>query len=264
MALIEEQKQSPVWGNYCSRLINGEFKPPLKGKNNDKAHPPIHPTKFVDLGALTDNNHKRVYELIVRHFLGTCSNDALGFETKVKICIAGEFFSTSGLVILERNYLEIYTFDFWSDKELPNFQRNQEFNPQVLTMTEGKTAPPNPLTEEELISLMYKNGIGTDATIPQHIETVQHRDYAEKQQRYFYPTLLGTSLVEGYNAMNLDLAKPRLRAEMEAGMQAVSNGRREPAEFVRTTLSQMEQVFREALRSQQVLDDSVGRHFQRL
>lgn len=54
--------------------------------------------------------------------------------------------------------------------------------------------------EVELISLMDRNGIGTDATIAQHISTIQDRAYATKNaQQKFVPTKLGIALVEGYN-----------------------------------------------------------------
>jgi hypothetical protein len=42
------------------------------------AHPPIHPTAFApDL----DGEKKKLYELVVRHFLACCSRDAVGAET---------------------------------------------------------------------------------------------------------------------------------------------------------------------------------------
>lgn len=44
--------------------------------------------------------------------------------------------------------------------------------PDNLKMEEGETKPPNYLTEKELIDLMDKNGIGTDATIHEHIKTI--------------------------------------------------------------------------------------------
>ena len=48
-------------------------------------------------------------------------------------------------------------------------------------MTDGETKAPMPLTEADLISKMDTNGIGTDATIHEHIKTVQERNYAVKQ-----------------------------------------------------------------------------------
>src|SRR3546814_11104672 len=43
----------------------------------------------------------------------------------------------------------------------------------ALEMHEGETTPPPPLTEAELIRKMDDNGIGTDATIATHIQTIQ-------------------------------------------------------------------------------------------
>jgi DNA topoisomerase-3 len=41
-----------------------------------------------------------------------------------------------------------------------------------MEIKNGKTIPPNLLSESELITLMDNNGIGTDATIHEHIKTI--------------------------------------------------------------------------------------------
>ena len=62
--------------------ISESHSPASQGKNDDMAHPPIHPTAFApDL----DGEKKKLYELIVRHFLACCSKDVIGAETG-KIC----------------------------------------------------------------------------------------------------------------------------------------------------------------------------------
>lgn len=63
-------------------------------------------------------NEGRLYEFIVRHFLACVSQDALGQETVVDIDIAQEMFSASGLMIIARNYLDVYPYDRWSAKVL--------------------------------------------------------------------------------------------------------------------------------------------------
>ncbi len=69
------------------------FSQPRRGKNNDQAHPPIHPTAHA--GNLA-GDEKRVYELIARRFLACCSKDALGFETVVDVVYGGEDFFAKG------------------------------------------------------------------------------------------------------------------------------------------------------------------------
>lgn len=44
------------------------------------------------------------------------SQDALGQETVVDIDIAQEQFSASGLMIIARNYLDVYPYDKWNAK----------------------------------------------------------------------------------------------------------------------------------------------------
>lgn len=154
----------------------------------------------------------KLYELIVRHFLACCSEDAHGAETVVTIEIAEEKFTAKGLMVLELNYLEVYTYEKWSDKSLPVFKEREKFMPTTLLLTESKTNPPELLTEAELIDLMDKHGIGTDATIAQHITTILTREYASKENNYFTPTTLGLALVDGYKKIGFTLDKPDLRA----------------------------------------------------
>lgn len=87
-------------------------------------------------------------------------------------------------------------------------------------MDEGQTSPPQLLSEADLIALMEKHGIGTDATHADHIETIKTRMYAGVQDDgRFLPRSLGMGLVEGYDSMNITLSKPDLRAELEADLK---------------------------------------------
>ena len=89
----------------------------------------------------------------------------MGAETTVNINIAGERFSAHGLSVLERNYLDVYVYDKWSDKEIPDYSNVTEFQPTSIDMIEGSTEPPRLLTEADLIALMDKHGTGTGRVI---------------------------------------------------------------------------------------------------
>jgi len=129
------------------------------------------------------------------------------------------------LHVEDYGWYEIYKYEKWCDHELPEFKPGETFVPSVLNVEEGKTAPPKKMTEADLIAKMDENGIGTDATIHEHIKTVLDRGYVTKTNSTFDPTYLGVTLVECYEALGLTLHKPTLRAGMEADMKAVAEGK---------------------------------------
>ena len=105
-----------------------------------------------------------------------------------------------------------------------NLNKGEKFKPTYFCMLSSETTPPKLLTESDLISLMDKNGIGTDATIHEHIQTVQDRNYAVKEKNEFKPTPQGIALVEVYQKFDLKLYKPYLRAQMEKEMTMIAKG----------------------------------------
>ncbi|KAF1915376.1 DNA topoisomerase III [Ampelomyces quisqualis] len=176
--LVQKQAQGGRWADYATALVNGGFSWPRNGRNNDKAHPPIHPVNFVNPTTLS-HEEQRVHEFVVRRFLACCSKDAKGSKTNISILYGPETFNASGLVILERNYLDVYVYDRWSNQELPPFAEGEVFEPTEAILSEGKTSPPGYLTEPDLLALMDANGVGTDATMADHIATIVHRQYVE-------------------------------------------------------------------------------------
>ena len=113
MTLIGKQTTDPAWGGfaagyvclssyflsaddfYICRLQNGGFSDPRRGKHDDHAHPPIHPTAHA--GNLV-GDEKRVYEYITRRFLASCSKDALGWQTTIDVEYGEEEFYATGTV----------------------------------------------------------------------------------------------------------------------------------------------------------------------
>ncbi|KZV52643.1 DNA topoisomerase 3-alpha-like [Dorcoceras hygrometricum] len=265
--IAQEQQQHPVWGSYAQRLLDAEaalWRNPTGGGHDDKAHPPIHPTKFSAGESGWSQDHHKVYELVVRHFLACVSKPAVGAETIVEIDIAGEKFSSSGRVILEKNYLDVYRFETWGDSMIPTYTSRQQFTPTTLTLGSGVTRPPPLLSEADLLSCMDKAGIGTDATMHDHIKKLLDRFYASKDSSTrFSPTNLGEALVMGYDDMGYELWKPNLRSMMESDMKAVSMGTKRKAEVLETCLQQMKACFLDARSNKGKLFDAMEVFFER-
>ena len=192
----------------------------------------------------------------------------MGKETSITVKMASEEFTAKGLMILEKNWLEIYEpWERWGtgQGELPRVEIGSRITPSSLLMKEGRTSPPQPISEVELISMMDRNKIGTDATIAQHISTIQEREYASKDaSQRFLPTPLGIALVEGYNSMGYQLNKPDLRREMELECNLVANRQKTKDDIIGPILAKMRDCFVTARAEAHKLDQAVGRHFQPL
>ena len=153
---VDLQCEHAEWGGYARSLMQGGsgdgggggFLWPRDGGQNDQAHPPIHPTKAVAPGELS-GDEKKVYEFVVRRFLACASHDARGEQTKVcvELPVGGEAFTATGLMITHKYWLEVYPWDRWTAKRVPLMRVGDSFEPTRLEMTEGRTAPPDLLSE---------------------------------------------------------------------------------------------------------------------
>lgn len=273
--LIQRQTQDNAWGQYAQGLLDGAFRTPRSGRHNDQAHPPIHPVNYVATTTL-DQNERKVYEFVTRRYLACCSEDAKGEATDIELLWGMETFHTHGLLVLERNYLEVYPYDKWeSSQQLPAFTVGETFEPTEANMVDGKTTAPGYLTEPELIALMDANGIGTDATMAEHISKIKERSYVDTRRRAggggggrstgvqeFIPTTLGVALIEGYDNVGLDVSvsKPFLRKQMELKMKAICEGRQTRTDVVQESLDQYREVFVKTQRDIDVLKRSVTKY----
>ncbi|RKO99126.1 hypothetical protein CXG81DRAFT_30289 [Caulochytrium protostelioides] len=245
--LIGQQTSDPAFGPYAHFLLeDGGFQFPRRGQHNDKAHPPIHPVKS---GHALQGDERRIFEFVTRRFLACCSKAAMGQETTVEAHVRDEVFTASGTMILDPAWYRVYPYERWTGRLLPTFRPGDVIVPDVFTIATGKTTAPRLLTEADLISLMDKSGIGTDATIHEHIKKLFERQYAAKEGAAITPTTLGIALIAGYDAMaiGVNLARPNLRAAMERTMVDICSGAKQREQVVRDAVRSYRDVFLQVL-----------------
>ncbi|KAJ3393884.1 DNA topoisomerase [Entophlyctis sp. JEL0112] len=244
--LIRAQQNHPAWGAFAARLENGGFKIPRKGKNNDEAHPPIHPT--VGGSGELSGEEKKLYEFITRRFLACCSENAKGSITTIDISIANEQFHASGEQVHEKNYLDVYIYESWSNKTIPEFALGERFIPDSLMLQQGATTRPECLSERQLIEKMESSGIGTDATIHEHIKKIQDREYVNKEGDKFIPTPLGMGLILGYRKMDMQvsLSKPYMRSQLEVNIKRIFEGAKTKDEVLQENIFHYRNAYRDA------------------
>lgn len=262
--LAQNHVDSPDWGEFATKLTEGTmYKGPRKGKQDDKAHPPIHPVKLANREEIPEEKEWKIYWLITRYFLAWLAKDALGKKTYVECKMGGEYFYTSGIIVTEKNWLEVCPYERWTSTPIPDFTKGEKFIPSSLRMEESKTTAPKLLTESDLITLMDKNGIGTDATIHEHIKTIQERNYAIQNKSEFVPTSIGLSLVEMYQSITISLYKPYLRAEMEKRMTEIAEGKITKEEALESTMNEMKKIFKFWNEKKEKMAQNLESHFKK-
>lgn len=273
-ALISRHTQHPEWGQFASRLLTPPqqsdkvtFTWPRAGRNDDGAHPPIHPTQGSP-ESFDSLDHKRVYDYITKRFLASCSIDAHGSATVVQMRVgSSEYFTAQGLIVEERGYLEvIHPFEKWDDKKMPQslLRMHARIPIQSLTLRQSKTQPPPLLQEADLIALMDHHHIGTDATIAEHIKKVLERGYVEKVAgSRFSPTEMGLSLVIAHEYMQIHLARPQMRAKQEDQLKQIVDSQLQPNQVLRGALDEYRTLFQRLVANRAVIDAVFQTRFQR-
>ena len=164
-------------------------------------------------------------------------------------------------MVKERNYLDIYPWDKWANNTIPTFNVGQDVEPASLELVQSSTTAAGLLTEADLIAMMDREGIGTDATIATHIETMLKRGYATKDSsQHFHPTDLGRALLDGYDRiqhLTTDLTDPAMRAEMEADMNRISRGEKTRLAVVQEQSRILGGLFRQCQNGKSTLHQTV-------
>lgn len=269
-SLISQLTRQSDWGTYARSLItDGKYSPPRSGSRSDAAHPPIYPVKSASRSEFESEDHWRLYELIFRQFLATCSNDAIGMRTNLEVEVIRERFTATALKVEQANFLEIWEkYEPWrGSTALPNLQPGTELPLKSLALRDGTTTSPSLLSETELITLMDRHGVGTDATMHEHIKTIETREYVQRIVRsashIFKPTILGLALYQGYKRSSSgELTAPSVRAQLENDLKEIVQGHKTRSQVVDENIEKYQRLFNVVAANMLAMERSLSLHFQ--
>uniref|UniRef100_A0A3Q0REG7 DNA topoisomerase n=1 Tax=Amphilophus citrinellus TaxID=61819 RepID=A0A3Q0REG7_AMPCI len=206
-------------------LLSAGINRPRKGTDAGD-HPPITPMCAASEAELGSDGW-RLYEYITRHFIATVSEDCKYLQTTIEFSIGTEAFSCSGRTLISPGYTAVMPWQSIPLEEvIPACEHGDTFTVDEIKLVEKQTSPPDYLTEAELITLMEKHGIGTDASIPVHINNICQRNYVTVENgRKLKPTNLGIVLVHGYYKIDAELVLPTIRSAVEKQLNLISLGK---------------------------------------
>jgi DNA topoisomerase IA len=226
---------------------------PRNGGMDDGAHPPIYPTAAYGGGGLLG----KIWKYVARRFYANAyAEDAVQQTQKAAIKIADVSFFADGRMVVKPGYMLYYPYFRPADQPVPQMRPGQVLTVVEVRLVEGETKPPPRLDEAELLRLMEKNGIGTDATRATYPSLIVERRYASRQGGRYRPTLLGLKLVESLEKTDRRLVTPDTRKMVEQYMEALERGEAKLEECLETSLKTYGELLR--LCRQRALE--IGKH----
>jgi DNA topoisomerase-1 len=219
---VSEQAIEDVRG-YIGTKFGAEFVPDKPNVYKTKAdaqdaHEAIRPTSMLydpeSVRAHLTPDQYYLYRLIWNRFVASQMPPATFDETTVDIQAADYLFRVKGSVPRFAGWLAVYnqeTVEVRTDGPGPDAasSEDEEGSSVLPALSEGDTLdlkelrpeqkftqPPPRYSEATLVKALEENGIGRPSTYASIIGVIQARDYVNKVDGRFKPTMLGMMLVE--------------------------------------------------------------------
>lgn len=224
-------------------------------------HHAIIPTGYNN-AAMTEPERK-VYDLVVRHFIANFYSECKISTTTVIGDVNGVEFKVTGKRILEPGWRTVFEYgvankeqgagnvDLIEEKDddegrvLPQFVKG-EVGPHTPDLAQKQTTPPKQYTEatllrametagklvdnEELRDAMKENGIGRPSTRAAIIETLFKRNYIRKERKSLVPTQTGIDLIA---TIQFELLKSaELTGQWEKKLRDIEKGSFVASQFI--------------------------------
>ncbi|MEM0349781.1 MAG: DNA topoisomerase [Candidatus Caldarchaeum sp.] len=230
---------------------------PRNGSRDDGAHPPIYPVAtYRGTGVLM-----QIWEYIARRFYANAFfDDAVQSTSRAEIDIDELTFSAEGSTTTKQGYLQVFTYFRPRDKPLPELMVGEKLQIIDVAIREDETKPPPRLTEADLLKLMEKNGIGTDATRASFPQLITERNYAVRVGRVFKPTPLGMALIEALAEADTRLVTPETRRLVEDYMAKIERGETGFEESLEQSLRLYEELLKRCSDKIDEISSSLAQH----
>lgn len=205
-----------------------------KKKEAQDAHEAIRPTNLEfppdTLKAILSRDQLRLYTLIWNRFVASQMAPQISQTTTATLQNGEYTLRASGSTVLFDGFTVMQPAkekkqeneDFTT---LPPLRKGESVMNTKMEGEQHFTTPPPRYTEASLIKTLEEKGIGRPSTYAPILDTIQKRNYVEKEGKQFVPTDLGfkvTNLLKQYFAgiINVDFT-----AELETWLDKIAEGK---------------------------------------
>ena len=211
-------------------------------KDAQEAHEAIRPTDAArapeDVRRYLDEDLFKLYQLIWQRFVASQMLPAIFDQTTIDIS-AGEYtFRATGSVQKFDGYLRVYQRpEAGADREdeekddegegraLPQVTEGQTLRLEQVRPEQHFTEPPPRYTEATLVKELEEKGIGRPSTYATIISTIVEREYVNKDQGRFTPTMLGEKVSELLVKSFEDIFDVTFTARLEEELDEIEEGK---------------------------------------
>lgn len=220
-------------------------------------HYAIIPTKTIPSEGVLNSlsaEEKHIYDEVLRNTLAMFHKEYVYEETRIVTVVNDIEFETIGKVELEKGWKTLFAHQAMKEDEntkdqddvLPSVSKGETVK-SILQSKEGRTTPPKPYTEGDLIDLMKTagkkvedaadreilkqvEGIGTEATRAGIIEAIKKNGYIDVSKNIVSVTKKGEILCEAIAGTLL--SSPAMTAKWEGYLRQIGEGKGSSEVFI--------------------------------
>jgi DNA topoisomerase-1 len=194
-------------------------------KNAQEAHEAIRPTNVTIRNIEgADSREEKLYELIWKRAVATQAAAAKMKNTTINFSVGNALFQSKGVRMLFDGFLKI-NGEKHEDQILPELNEGEKITAQKISYDASETMPMPRYSDASLVSSLEKQGIGRPSTYAPIISTIIMRQYVERDEGKFKPTVLGNAANEFLVKNFEDVLSLPFTAEMEEELDRISLGK---------------------------------------
>ncbi len=229
-------------------------------KEAQEAHEAIRPTdawrKPADVKPFLSDDLFKLYQLIWQRFVASQMVPAVYDQTSIDIAAGDYTFRATGSVMKFEGYLAAYQISAEREddeaaetdegRRLPAVTQGEILRLETLRPEQHFTEPPPRYSEATLVKELEDKGIGRPSTYASIISTIVEREYVNKDQGRFTPTMLGEKVSELLVKSFDDVFDVSFTARMEEELDEIEEGRLGWKDSVKEFYTRFEQDLEQA------------------